>query len=528
MKQILILTRMQLGSSLDFLRLRKKKDKRKHVSAFAILFLGFLLFASLSGFYSFALGSSLNLYGELDKLPGILMAATSMITLVTSVYKVKGTIFSFKDYDIVMSLPVPTNAVVASRVLLLYIINIFFTIAIMVPGFIVYGILAKPEVLFYVLSLISLIFIPLIPIIIASIIGVILAFISSRFKYSNAINVILMILFFTGIFFGSFLLQSEQQIAELGKVFEKQMNRMYPLASFYLKGILSFDIASYFLFIIISLIAFFLFCILVSKIFKSLNSGVMAKRQSSNFSMKEQQQKSVLYTLYIKELKRYLGCSIYIMNTAFGIIILLIGSIVLLFVEPKQVTMIKQVPEVLSMIQNMLPFMIAFMVATVSTTASSISLEGKNLWIIKSAPIRINQWFLSKMMVNFTVTIPSIIISGLASSIIFKLDFLHTILSIILPIGYTYLSAVLGLVINLKFPKFDWENETMVVKQSLSAMLGSLCPMLTVGLPVAALFLIKELNYNLLTIGTTIIVILVSALLHWNLNRKGYRILAEL
>ncbi len=528
MKHIVTLTRMQLGSAFEFISFKKKKDKRKQMSALTVLVLGFLLFSFISFSYSMSMGVVMQTLGELDVLPGFLMAITCFITLITTINKVKGTLFGFKDYDLVMSLPVTTSAVVASRVLLLYIINMFFSVVIMIPGIIVYGYLARPSVIFYVLSVISVLFIPLIPIIIASIIGTVLAVIASRFKYSNAINLILSIVFFMFIMFGMMFIQSDQQLVEIGKIIRNQMNQIYPLAGLYLQGIIETDIIAYLSFVVISVIAFAAFSVLIGKIFKRLNSGIMAKRVATNFKLKEVKQVSSLKALYKKEIKRYFSTSIYVMNTGFGLIILILGSIALFFIKSEQINMILASEEMLTMIQKMLPFGIAFLVAMASTTSSSISLEGKNLWIIKSSPIRVRDWFLSKMLVNLTLTIPTVLIGGVLLGIHFKLNALQMIISILIGMAYSYFTAVFGLAINLKFPMFDWTNETVVVKQSAASMIGVLSPMLTVGIPMAVLFVVSNINYELLIAFTIIIVLGVSVALHINLNRKANQIMAKL
>lgn len=528
MKYIITLTRMQLGSALDFMNFRHKKNKKKHMSAFAILAFSFLLFSFLSFSYSYSMGITMKMLGALDVLPGLLMAVTCLITLMTSIYKVKGTLFGFKDYDIIMSLPVKTGTVVASRLLLLYIINIFFTVVIMVPGFIVYGYLARPLLLYYFLGAISIFFVPLIPIIIASIIGTVLAAISSRFKHSNAVNIVFTMLLVFFIFIASFGIQSDQQLIDIGKTIKEQMNQIYPLAHLYLQGIIEYNIVSYILFLLISLIAFALFSIIVGKYFKKMNSSIMAKRVSASFKFKEEKQQSALKALYKKELKRYFSSGVYIMNTAFGPLMLLIGAIGLFFYKPEQVKAMLEMEEARTMLQNSMPIVIAFFVTSLSITASSISLEGKNLWIIKSAPIRVSDWFLSKMMVSFTVTVPTILIGGTLMCIHVRANAVQLLWTLALPLAYCYLTAVLGLLINLKFPVFDWTNETVVIKQSAASMIGTFAPMLTVALPVVVLMFVKSINVNLLYFLTFLIVVGVSGMLHRNLNKRGNEILIKL
>lgn len=52
----------------------------------------------------------------------------------------------------------------------------------------------------------------------------------------------------------------------------------------------------------------------------------------------------------------------------------------------------------------------SFVLTTTPTTASSISLEHKELWIIKAHPISYKDVFSSKILVNLTVTSIAILI----------------------------------------------------------------------------------------------------------------------
>jgi ABC-2 type transport system permease protein len=71
--------------------------------------------SAISFFYSFMVGSGLKMFNSLDILPALMMAVTCVIILMTTVFKVKGTVFGFRDYDMVMSLPVSIGGIVASR-----------------------------------------------------------------------------------------------------------------------------------------------------------------------------------------------------------------------------------------------------------------------------------------------------------------------------------------------------------------------------------------------------------------------------
>jgi len=528
MKEIMTLTKMQLGSALEFLMIsRKKKSHKKQMSVWAVIGAIFALFAFISGTYSYSMGVVLDSLGQIDVLPGLFMALTCMLLLVTTIYKVKGTLFGFKDYDIVMSLPVSTGKVVASRLLLLYIIDIVIAAGFLIPCFIAYGILAKPAVSFYILSIIALIFIPLVPLVIASVIGTIIAFFAGRYKHSNLLNIVLMIVLLGAFLAGSFMLQNDEQLAEIGTMLESTMRKTYPLSTMFLKGVLEADVVSYLIFIAISVISFALFSVVTGRLFKHLNGTIMSRHVSSNYTLKEQKASTAYQALLKKEWKRYFASTIYVMNTAVGLIMLLIGAVVFCIIKPAQVQMIFNEPQLLDMIRSIVPYGIAVMAGMTAITGCSISLEGKNLWILKSSPVPAKTIFNAKMSVSLIMTLPVILVTGILFGITCKADFLQMIWILVIPALFAWFTALFGLIINLKFPMFDWTNEAVVVKQSASSMLSVSCPMIIMAVPVV-LMIIVGVPELIVAAGTCIVVLISCILMKRYLDKNGDRILASL
>ncbi|MDD5935659.1 MAG: hypothetical protein PUC65_08895 [Clostridiales bacterium] len=528
MKQILVLTRMQLGSALDFLNFGRKKDRKKNMSAATILFLGAALFAFISGAYGYAMGQAMQQMGEIDVLPGFFMAATCILTLITSIYKAKGILFGFKDYDMLMSLPVKASYIVASRLLQLYIINMVFVVGFMAPCYVVYGMLANPNPIFYVYAFIALIFIPLIPMILASIIGVIIGYISSHFKYSNIVNIVVMLAVLVAYLFTMLNTKSDEQLVQMGTMFRDQMISIYPLARWFFDGVVKYDFIYFALFILTSILAFVGFSVLLGKCFKKLNTVIGAVHSGTKYKMKEMSQSSVLKALYKKEAKRYFTCNIYVFNTGFALVLLLIAAVGIHVAKIEQIEMIVHTPEAATMIRNFLPYGIAFTTWMCAISASSISLEGKNLWILKSAPIKASTVLHSKVLFHISMTVPVAVITTVSLMIKFQSTGFQAVLTLLLTVAYCYFSAVYGLFINLKFPILEWKNETVVVKQSAASMIATMSSLLTVGLPVVFAIVLQQIDFNIISCITLILVVVISLLLQSYLDKNADRIIAKL
>lgn len=194
-----------------------------------------------------------------------------------------------------------------------------------------------------------------------------------------------------------------------------------------------------------------------------------------------------------------------------------------------------QIPEqiegipIRELLQDYAPLLLSFFVIMSSSSCSSISLEGHNLWILKSLPVSAHTIFLSKIAVNLTYLIPGIFVSSLLLSFAFQANLLQTILCFLVPTSFSFFIACFGLLINLLFPNFTWKSEVTVIKQSVSVLITMLGGMLLVILATVLLWNLPQWNHMVLMGLITVLVFAVSTLIWFLLNRKGktwfYRLL---
>lgn len=518
MKKVIQLVSVQLWAILGSMFAIGEKKKKKTRA----LYVGFTLFviimSAVSFFYAYLAGRGLIPFGGIDLLPSLFMSLTSIIVLFTTIYKVKGTLFGFKDYDMVMSLPVSNSQIVASRLILLYTINIIFVLIIMVPMMIAYGILMGPEIQFYILSILLLFFIPLIPIIIASLLGTILTYITMRFKYSNfvyiAFSFLLLILM---MFFPLFLGDSEQVLVEMSQMINNQINNIYPLSRLYFQAVTKGNIASLLIFITISILAFMVFSLLVGLVFKQINSIIMTGRYKAKYKPRSLKSSSPLKALYIKDLKRYFASSIYVMNSGFGVVIMVLGAIALPFID---INSLSSEIDISGAIQDMIPIFMTFCVSMSCTTMASISIEGKSIWIAKSLPISILEIFASKILVNLTIVFPALLAS-IFICFTMHIPFIESLLVVLSLASFSLFVSLYGLVINLSFPNLSWTSETVIVKQSTASMISIFTGMaMAVIQYLLVMYLGNVINGSLLFI---VLLWVLNFLLYKRLSNAGKR-----
>ncbi|MEG1426617.1 MAG: hypothetical protein RSC76_02900, partial [Oscillospiraceae bacterium] len=294
---------------------------------------------------------------------------------------------------------------------------------------------------------------------------------------------------------------SPETVNDLAAVMSNQVFRLYPLTEMFTNGVCHGDLLSLFSFLGISAGVFTLFIFLVSLKYKAICTLLVSKRTLRKYKLTELKGESVFKALYRKELKRYFSSPIYVFNTGFGVIMLVIAAVACV------VTDVRKIPEIGTLITQLspvLPMAISVLVGTVCTTACAISLEGKSFWILTTAPVSAATVYYSKIAVNLSVTVPSIIFSDILLIIGLRPDPITAIWMFVIPILFSVLTAEFGLWLNMRLPNYEWKNDTQVVKQSMPVLLGMLIPMFA-GIAMTALALMNP--SPLVPIGTSVLLI---------------------
>ncbi|MBM6817836.1 ABC transporter permease [Clostridium saudiense] len=487
------------------------KEKRKLLITTVTLLLIATVICFMSTSYSIALAIVLKPMGYLDLILIVAILFSCILSFIMSIYKAQGTLFSSKDYDLLMSLPIKNSTILTSKILSLMSISYIETALIIIPASILYLIYnGSLSWIFFIILVVGLIFIPMIPIIAASIIAMIITFISSRFKHKNiativvgmgALLLILIVSMNMQNYINAFVENSDSIVSGLSKIY---------LPAMYLKdALVNYDVFNLLKFIAISIIPFVIFIIVFSKAFKTVNGKLSESYKKANYKVKKLETSSITKALVMQELRRYFATPIYVMNTAFGMVLLVAASIATLFVSKETLVELLGYPEIANMIPVAILVILVFTIGLSCTTNSSISLEGNRLWILKVLPIEPKDIFKGKIITNLIITIPAAVIANIIFYIGLKFDVKYLILNLVISIVFSIVSAVLGLIINLCFPKMDWTNPTTVVKQSASVMITILGIMILIlaliGVSIALVKIFSVTNMMIILIVVLIL-----------------------
>ncbi|MDU1540046.1 MAG: ABC transporter permease [Paeniclostridium sordellii] len=531
MSNLALLMKINILNLIGYNKLKNggKKEKDKAVGMALLIALTTVILVTSGFSLCFYLSDFLIQINQIELLLIIGIIGCSFVTLFTSLYKASSYLFQSKDYEMLASLPIKQSTILSSKILILILNNYLFASAfILIPG-IVFFIKVDTSLLYIPFLIILTLAAPIIPILVSSLIAFLITNVSSRSKKNNFVSIILNLVLVAVVMLLSFnlqniimnLVQNSSSIIEVTK-------KIYPPAYYFVDALKNINIISLLIFLLISILPTALFIFVFADNFNKINSKLSETYKANNYKFKELKTSKSVIALLRKEINRYLSSTIYVINSSIGMILLPIFAIAIVYVGYDKIAQLLEMSIVVDMMKIQIIGVIAFCIIMTNTSCVSISLEGKNLWILKSSPIDEMEIFKSKILLNILLTIPISVISFLVIAI--KLNFeLKTIVVVILSIVLlSIFIAILGLFINLLYPKLEFTSDVQVVKQSASVIISMISNILYVAMLFCIGYIVKINNFEFFLIISNIITFISILVLYKLLKTKGVELFKNL
>ena len=455
--------------------------KKRAGSAGALLLLGFLA-VYLGGVYAFLLAPMLNGAGALDLLVPLMALMGMLASLAVTLFAASGLVFGGKDNDLMLSLPVPAFSVVLGKVLALYVENAFFLVLWLLPAAVAFcqqsgGVTAGFALSFFV----TLPFLPLLPTLVALLGGWLVAFCTARLKRKTLVGNVVSILLILVVLAGSFQLNSLTAMLLENAEGVRAAFATWLLPMGWYRLALGGNALALGGLLLLCLLPFLLVAWCISTQYRSILSGLAGRASRTHYKIGTVAASGQFPALFRKECGRFFGSTIYFMNMGIGAIMALGGCVYLAVARGS----VQPYLELLDGPDGAAPIAavaLCLMLAMSCTSAVSISLEGKTLWILKEAPIAPAALLGAKAAVTLMVTWPTAVLCTALLVYALELPLLTALALALVCLAVGLWTALWGLWMNLLFPKMDCPNDTIVVKQSASSMAGMFGSAAMVGL----------------------------------------------
>lgn len=452
------------------------------------------------------------------------------VSVLVNIFMVQSQLFESKDINILLSLPIKVSSILYSRMTGLLLFSYLIEAIIGVPAIVAlnsYGAgVAAREIVFYIISLILLGGLSLA---VSCLLGYLVTKITAHTLHRNAFQTVLLaiiLMAFTVIVYVSnnSLMEITGNADEVESVIK---TFFYPIYCFG-EGCVSGGISSFIIFAAVSAAALILTSVILSKSFlKIVNTSYrLAVKEYESLSIKRT---STMNALVKKELKLIFSDAMYLINAALGNIICIILSILMIVKKDLLVQVIGT-----GTMESVFPALLVVILCLINVlnviSAPSVSLEGESLWLPKSLPLSGRTILLSKALAHCVVCIPTTLLAAIVMNVQYDMSAAYRIYSLVTPLCMIGFMALLGVVLNLKYPNFTFVNVTAAVKQSISVLIAMIIPAIVLGILTAVfLVVLKDVIAAPVFFGLlTILLIVANLILYGFLNRNGERLFREL
>lgn len=505
MKKILSLIKATMSSDMGLFKIKNKKNN-KLVPILVTFFFMFYIWM----YANMIMDPLLEVHGEILLLT-MFVLLTAILTLIEGVYKSSSLLFNCKDDDLLLSLPIKKSTVLFIRVFKFYVFELLYNTLFLLPAILVYIVRVGVSPSFYLISFLMILLLPIIPVILSAIIGLLLSLISSKFKHKNLVQIVFTFAIILGVMY---LVTTKNdfvnKIAQNAGNINNAIKSMYYPAGVYINSITNFNLVELLIFIVINIALFGLSVIVFSDIYFKVNSKtkeiVTKDKKNTNYVIKT---KSQYKSLISKELKKFISSPVLVTNAGFGLVLHLIVCILLAVNYDQVIAMFNGeggMGEVnfLAMAPGVCLILLCFSSLLTCITCSLISLEGKSFNILKSIPVDPFKVIMSKVFAALLIMYPFLLIGNIVLFIRFKFSLLVMFLLLLATIVLPIFTEVLGIIFNLSFPKMDITTDAEAVKQSTSTMLSTFVGM---GLAGIVTFVTLILTDTMGVVGAIIMVV---------------------
>ena len=472
MAQIWKLLKLQIDNRYDLF----KKKKFKYFIAGAIRYL--FIMASITLILSLIL-SRIIFYLSIqvnEQVVSMVLAFTQILTFGFAVVSIIKNLFLSKDNELLIVLPITFNQLFVSKIIILYISELVFSVLYIVPIFLAVGLISQMSFLYYIMIIIALPILPIFPLVIASLMSIPIMFIFRWLKKHTVISVIsiLLIVITAFVLYMLFIMQisgafniAEKQI-ETSLAINKWISENGKIFGYFWLAKCWFSIKYiYFLlvFLAISLALLFLSLLFIKPLFFKIATISNENTLEIFQRPKPFKKRSQFFELLLNEARSIFRSPAYI----FQYLLFPIFMPVIVFTYDKLLTTISvnQVGQSMILGSHVLVLSIVALMSSMMSS-SAISREGSNFYLAKTTPVNFYKQVFAKCLFNAIFTVGALFITCITTLILSDIPPLFvvftTISTIILSVGHICHSFDM----DLQKPILDWYDNSEISKMSHS------------------------------------------------------------
>jgi len=497
-----------------------KKQRKSTTTAFILLMLGMAGIFALYFYQAYTMFDGLGRMGlgKLCVFHGIITALT--VVVIIGVMRVTGET-KHNDNDFLLSLPIKKRDIIISKTINKYIFDLFFVFLLFVPYVLLYQIFDTFTFRVSFMGLVVVLVLPLLSVGISYIFDFVITRLFNKFRLGNLfkslISTFLFVLIMVMLLVKTFT-YGTVQFATMEDYFADR-----PVSNLILKTLFDGSFLNILLFLLMTIVPF-----LIGLTLFGINFGKnFVGYANKNKEYKYKDGKSSFGSLFKKELNYYATTPAYIVNTIIGPVFMLVISILVASMGMDKIAGYFGATASTELFVAIIVITFMAMISMTYITSCSISLEGKQIWLLKSSPINEKTLFLVKAVLNIVLVMPFLLFSTILLTIFMNLSFVQFLAILIIPTLMTLLISFGGLLINLWVPRLDWDDPTKVVKSSMSVLFTMIYGFVMSFIPVL-FYLLTNMSFTAIALVSSGIYVIVLVVIIVTLFTYGVKMFRKL
>lgn len=527
-----VLIKKQIAESFSFLYYDSKRGVRRSkkqnlmywplfVLVFGFIDLIFLLLGGKIAEVAFPLG--------LHWLYWMFMSMFSILLgIFGSVFNTFQTVYLAGDNEMMLALPIKKQELLIARLSSVYAMGLFYMLQIYLPAMIVAIAYGQHSVKSIVAQLIMMVVLSVIVLALSALLGWGVASISIRLHNKSFVTVFVSLIFMAAYYaFYAFFMNQMQEFIKNMALLARQVEDSAAMLVWIGNACCGDPLALVEQIAIAAISLLVVYVLLVKNFTKLL---MMRKGEKKVVGKKaDVKVRSVSHTLFQKELLRFTKSANYMLNCALGTVFLVVAGVAMVLKKSMIQEMMQELPIGKELYTALVIAMVCFMATTNYITTPSVSMEGKNLWILQTLPVSGWDILKQKIKLHIVVTLPAVWILCICVEYAMELSPVLFGMLIFLSTLFVVFTAVEGMVMGVKAPNLKWTNESVALKQSFGSFAILFGNWILVGLLCFFCYLTRNMLKidEYLVIISIVLCVLIGICIRW-LQTRGGRILEKL
>ncbi|MCM8709464.1 transporter [Clostridium sp. SYSU_GA19001] len=517
MNKFLVLTKVLFKTGGESLVQKDKKRLPKTIALLVLMVVAFI--PMISVFVAMAAGS----YWALAKLnqQGLILEfgilASCLVIFIFGIFFVMSTFYFSSDIESLLPMPLKPSMILGAKFTVVLIYEYFTELVFLLPVMITYGVMSSAGFIYYLYGAIVFFALPVIPLVVASFISMIIMRFAPFTKNKDAFNMIagiiglILAIGFNIIFqkFGASTKSQEQMSALMMKgnnSLAGTSSKLFPSAKLAVRAMVyNGEIKGFvniLLFIAVTIALLAILLILGEALyFKGVIGISEASAKRKKLSSKEFEESTVQTSAFkaytIKEMRLLFRTPAYFMNCVLMNFLFPIFLFIPVISQPEILKDLDKLREVLrngtfSGIVIAVAFGAMMFISVVNPVApTAISREGQKLFVCRYLPISYKKQIMAKVLSSVLLNFIGLGLLIIIAAVILVPPVYLIIQLIVLAVLATLFGSFLGILIDLIFPKLQWDTEQRAVKNNFNVIILMFIGFAVAGLTIFAIVIFK-------------------------------------